>query len=101
MAKVEFQKRGLPHVHILIILGDHDREMTSDWVDSVVVAEIPPHPEDTDNSSEATERRRLREIVLSNMIHGPCGASKKPMHGKWCMYKKLPKKLSKGDNCRP
>ena len=75
MHVVEFQKRGLPHVHILIILADQDRTLTSELVDSIVVAEIPPDPEDTDDPSEAAERRRLREIVLKNMIHGPCGAT--------------------------
>ena len=69
MHVVEFQKRGLPHIHILIILADQDRRITPELVDSIVVAEIPPDPEDTDDPNEAEERRRLRDIVLTNMIH--------------------------------
>ena len=45
MQVIEFQKRGLPHAHILIILAEDDRVLTPDMVDSVVVAELPPDPE--------------------------------------------------------
>jgi hypothetical protein len=75
MHVIEFQKRGLPHAHILIILSDVDRVLTADLVDSIVVAELPPDPEETDNPSEKAERKRLQDIVLKNMIHGPCGAA--------------------------
>lgn len=55
---IETQKRGLLHAHILIklLLPFTTRER----VDQVVFAEIP-------------EDERLREIVLSRMVHGPCG----------------------------
>ena len=75
MHVVEFQKRGLPHAHILIILADQDRDITPEFVDSIVVAEIPPDPEESDDPIEAADRRHLRDIVLANMIHGPCGAA--------------------------
>jgi hypothetical protein len=74
MHVIEFQKRGLPHAHILIILADGDRTLTPELVDSIVVAELPPAPEDTDDPSEAAQRKRLQDIVLTNMVHGPCGA---------------------------
>ena len=74
MHVVEFQKRGLPHAHILIILADDDRTMTADMVDSIVSAELPPDPAKNDDPCKAAELKRLEEIVLSNMIHGPCGA---------------------------
>ena len=45
MHVIEFQKRGLPHAHILIILAGHDRATTVDAVDSIVMAELPPSPE--------------------------------------------------------
>ena len=32
---VEFQKRGLPHAHILIILRQQDRVLTADYIDQV------------------------------------------------------------------
>ncbi len=63
MYVVEFQMRGLPHAHILLILALIDRLRTSDQYDKVVQAEIPDpktHP-------------RLYEIVMKFMIHGPCG----------------------------
>ena len=71
---VEFQKRGLPHVHILIILHEEDRLSSSADVDNVIVAQLPPDPTlfepDSDEHKQAV---RLEEIILKNMIHGPCG----------------------------
>ena len=46
MHVIEFQKRGLPHAHILIILAENERSLTPELVDSIVVAELPPNPED-------------------------------------------------------
>ena len=40
MSVIEFQKRGLPHAHILIILAEDERVLTPEMVDSVVVAEL-------------------------------------------------------------
>ena len=74
MHVIEFQKRGLPHVHILIILANKDRPVSSDKVDSIVVAELPPSPDDTDDPDEKAQRKRLQDIVMTNMIHGPCGS---------------------------
>ena len=75
MHVVEFQKRGLPHAHILIILADADRALAAELVDSIVVAELPPSPDDIEDPSKAEEVKRLRDIVLTNMVHGPCGAA--------------------------
>ena len=74
MHVIEFQKRGLPHAHILIILANEDRAMTADYVDSMVSAELPPAPEDAQDEEEADQRQRLQDIVMTNMVHGPCGA---------------------------
>merc|ERR1712082_78009 len=72
---VEFQKRGLPHIHILIILADEDRPKTPDQVDNIVSAELPPDPAERGISEDEKARRKsLWDIVLTNMIHGPCGA---------------------------
>ena len=38
---VEFQKRGLPHLHLLIILSEQDALKNSDDFDAVTCAEIP------------------------------------------------------------
>lgn len=59
---IEFQKRGLPHRHILVIL-DESKIHTEDDINKIVKAEIP----DCDISP------RLFEIVTKNMIHTPCG----------------------------
>lgn len=61
---VEFQKRGLPHVHMLIILRDEDKLQGPDDYDKIVRAEIP-NPE---------EEPELHECVKKWMIHGPCGS---------------------------
>ena len=74
MHVVEFQKRGLPHIHILIILADCDRALTAESVDSIVVAELPPDPANVADPQKAAEVKRLRDIVVSNMVHGPCGS---------------------------
>jgi len=61
---VEFQKRGLPHAHVLIKLADEDRPRDTGAYDRFVCAEIPdPH-----------EHRALYDVVTSSMIHGPCGS---------------------------
>ncbi|XP_057299673.1 uncharacterized protein LOC130630262 [Hydractinia symbiolongicarpus] len=60
---IEFQKRGLPHCHLLIHLDPNDKLRDADDIDSVISAEIP-------NQQEHPE---LFEVVRSCMIHGSCG----------------------------
>jgi len=60
---IEFQKRGLPHVHILFILDEVSKLCTAEDYDSMVSTEIPDpicHP-------------KVYETVTSCMVHGPCG----------------------------
>ncbi|XP_022003440.2 uncharacterized protein LOC110900870 [Helianthus annuus] len=60
---IEFQKRGLPHAHFLLIMYPQHKINNVDHYDKVVCAEIPnklTHP-------------RLHEMVVKHMIHGPCG----------------------------
>lgn len=59
MYSIEWQKRGLPHVHTLIWLV---RQITPDEIDNVISAEIPDPIIDP----------QLYVIVTKNMIHGPC-----------------------------
>lgn len=60
---IEFQKRGLPHAHILLILHPRDEPLTADDIDAITCAELP---------DRATEPA-LYETVLGSMIHRPCG----------------------------
>ncbi|XP_047129616.2 uncharacterized protein LOC105843059 [Hydra vulgaris] len=60
---IEFQKRGLPHVHILLHLVNADKLETAEDIDSLISAEIPDPAVDPE----------LFEIIKSCMIHGPCG----------------------------
>jgi hypothetical protein len=63
MYTVEFQKRGLPHAHILLWLEDTSKVITTKDIDKVISAEIP-HPD---------LYPKLHSVVASYMIHGPCG----------------------------
>lgn len=38
---IEFQKRGLPHFHLLVIMEPGDKPDTAEELDKVVCAEIP------------------------------------------------------------
>ena len=72
---IEFQKRGLPHAHILVILADDDRLICTDEVDNVISAQLPPDPEIfPEGSDEKAQAERLQRIVVSNVVPGPYGA---------------------------
>ena len=43
---IEFQKRGLPHAHILVILSQVDRLSSNADIDNVISAQLPPDPKD-------------------------------------------------------
>ena len=89
MRVIEFQKRGLPHAHMLIILQQRHAIRSSQQVDEIVSAEIPPHPDsihDPDPDVQQQKRdqaQKLRTLVLRNMVHGPCGRDKRNAP---CMY---------------
>lgn len=61
MYSIEWQKRGLPHSHILIWLNER---LLSINIDDIISAELP----NPDNDPV------LHEIVCKHMIHGPCGS---------------------------
>ena len=59
---IEFQKRGLPHAHILLTLNEQVKIVNATDIDEVVFAEIPniqTHP-------------TLYEYVVKHMMHVPC-----------------------------
>lgn len=62
MHVIEFQKRGLPHCHILLILDASDK-LREKNIDNVVSAEI----------SDKQVNPSLYETVTKNLMHGPCG----------------------------
>ncbi|CAG7821279.1 unnamed protein product, partial [Allacma fusca] len=60
---IEYQKRSLPHIHMLIILHEDYKPKTTEIIDKYVSAEIP----------DKEVNPALYDRVLKHMIHGPCG----------------------------
>ncbi|XP_010451099.1 PREDICTED: uncharacterized protein LOC104733194 [Camelina sativa] len=60
---IEFQKRGLPHAHILLWLGGNMKNPEPAIIDSFISAELPDKEIDKEGF----------ELVEQHMIHGPCG----------------------------
>lgn len=79
---IEWQKRGLPHAHILVWLQEKIR---STDIDKIISAEFPNPEEDP----------LLFEVVTKNMVHGPCGNlnKKSPCMVDGKCTKKYPKNL--------
>jgi len=59
MYSVEWQKRGLPHIHILLWLK---QRISPDKFECIIIAEIPDPEKDS----------LLYSIIKANMIHVPC-----------------------------
>ena len=62
MHTIEYQKRGLPHAHILLIFDSKSKLKDASKFDEIVVAELPnkeTHPE-------------LYDLVMKFMVHAPC-----------------------------
>ncbi|CEP10635.1 hypothetical protein [Parasitella parasitica] len=60
---IEFQKRGLPHCHMLFILDERDKPRTVQAINGIVSAEIP----------DPATHPLAHASVTANMVHGPCG----------------------------
>ncbi|XP_061348566.1 uncharacterized protein LOC133293951 [Gastrolobium bilobum] len=80
---IEFQKRGLPHAHILLFLNPSSKAESALDIDKLISAEIP------DKETNPT----LFMAVTSSMIHGPCGPEnyKSPCMKDGRCSKKFPK----------
>ncbi|XP_070026692.1 uncharacterized protein [Nicotiana sylvestris] len=64
---IEFQKRGLPHAHILLFLHEHNKYPTVGDIDQIITTEIP----------DETVDPHYYRAVKSFMMHGPCGSARK------------------------
>ena len=64
----EWQKRGLTHCHILLIMADEYKPRTPEIIDKVASAELP----DEDTSPV------LHNLVVRHMINGPCAWTHQP-----------------------
>nr|XP_027109221.1 uncharacterized protein LOC113729090 [Coffea arabica] len=64
---IEFQKRGLPHAHFLIILANGCKLDSPEAYDRVISAELP----------DPASFPYLHSIVVAHMLHGPCGTTNK------------------------
>ena len=62
---VEFQKRGLPHMHMALILDPAFKILTAEQIDRLICAEIP----------DPVKYPVLHAKVTQFMIHRPCGPS--------------------------
>ncbi len=60
---IKFQKRGLPHAHILLILDERSKLRTIEDYDSMVSAKI----------LNPIRHPKVYETIISCMVHGPCG----------------------------
>ncbi|XP_057455303.1 uncharacterized protein LOC130746629 isoform X1 [Lotus japonicus] len=63
MYTIEFQKRGLPHAHILLWLSKENKVVTTLDIDKCISAEIP----------DPNLYPKLNKVVSTYMLHGPCG----------------------------
>nr|GEU38903.1 ATP-dependent DNA helicase PIF1-like [Tanacetum cinerariifolium] len=64
---IEFQKRGLPHTHILLWLEENSKCKTAAQIDNIISAELPSLTKDPDGY----------KVVTDYMLHGPCGKDEK------------------------
>ncbi|XP_075645785.1 uncharacterized protein LOC142616929 [Castanea sativa] len=61
---VEYQKKGLPHAHILLFLHHDDKHPTAAEIDRIISAEIP----------DLNEEPLVYEAVKQYMVDGPCSS---------------------------
>ncbi|GKB49987.1 hypothetical protein Tco_0900740 [Tanacetum coccineum] len=83
---IEFQKRGLPHCHILLWLEAQDKLTTTGKIDKYISSEIPNKDDDPE----------LYQLVTDHMMHGPCGADNPscPCTVDYKCTKKFPKQFN-------
>ena len=62
---IEFQKRSLPHGHILMTVAGPDKVRDTSDIDARVCAEFPLYPDG--------RQQELFQVIRTGMVHGPCG----------------------------
>lgn len=60
---VEFQKRGLPHAHFLLIMNGKYKITCPEQYDRIISAELP----------DPLKYKELHTMIVKHMMHGPCG----------------------------
>jgi ATP-dependent DNA helicase PIF1 len=60
---IEFQKRGLPHAHLIIYFRAEDKIKNIEQVNNLIWAELP----------SKAQNPELYRLVTKCMMHGPCG----------------------------
>src|SRR5260221_5717184 len=78
---IEFQKRGLPHAHIIVFLKPEAKLHTPEQIDSLMSSEFPEY------------NPQLLELIKSFMVHNPCGNQNPnaPCMVNGACYKSFPK----------
>ena len=60
---IEFQKRGLPHAHFLLIMTGKYKYTSPEQYDRIISTELP----------DKNKYPELFKMVIQHMMHGPCG----------------------------
>ncbi|KAI5404740.1 hypothetical protein KIW84_051774 [Lathyrus oleraceus] len=63
MYTIEFQKRGLPHAHILIFLHPSNKYPEPSDIDKIISTEVP----------DSLKQPKLYNLVKTHMVHRSCG----------------------------
>ena len=72
-----FQKRGLPHAHLALRV--EPQQQTTDDINKVISAEVPPAPDDSDDQC-------YRELILQQHGYYFCSLTKSVKRLGYTMY---------------
>ena len=61
---IEYQKRGLPHLHLLLFLQTDAQFLTPSYIDRIISAELP--------TEDDIIGQQLRGIIQTTMVHTQC-----------------------------
>jgi hypothetical protein len=61
--RIEYQKHGLPHSHMLLFLYKDNHFLDLATIDKIICTEFPSREADPE----------LHSIITAVMVHGPCG----------------------------